>query len=105
MENNTRADRIDVQETFEKIVGKGRVYFQPGDMSRLSLPYLVYDRIAPDVKRGNNAIYLIKQRYSGTYITTDPDDKIIEQLELLPHLTVIRVNKVDGAYNYYFNYY
>lgn len=105
MENDTRSDRIEVQETFESIVGKGHVYFQPGDKSRLSLPYLVFDRVVPDTKRANNGVYLIKQRYTGTYVTTDPDDKNIEQLELLPHFSMTRSFKVSGAYNYYFNYY
>lgn len=74
------ADRLDLHNEFIEVLGtKGetvsRVYFQPPPSVQMKYDAIRYELSGKDLKRANNKIYSMTNRYDGVYITRDPDSK------------------------------
>ena len=67
--------------TTDKTGLDARCYFQPPESIKLKYPCFVYHRVGSGIFRANNGVYHQTPKYGLTYITSDPDDPLIEQTE------------------------
>lgn len=82
------------------------VYFQPPTNLQLKYPCIVYTKRPKSKEFGNNAIYLSKQGYQLTVITTGPDNDIADIIEQsLQYCTITQNFVVDGLYHTTLNLY
>lgn len=105
--------RLELHDEFKSLLGtsnkrgnEARCYFQPPESEKLSYPCFVYSRAKPDNIRADNLIYRKVHRYNVTYLTHDPDDPLIEQIE--DHFSMcqlIRWNAVNGLNHYHYDLY
>ena len=70
------ADRIELQATFEEILGSRNVYFMPPESVKMKYDAIRYELATKDIKRANNRLYLSTNCYDGVVITRDPDTTI-----------------------------
>lgn len=89
-------NRLKLQALLEETVGNSNVWFKPPQNVRLSYPATIYNLSAIPVDRADNLAYILRHRYTMTYITTNPDDKNIDKLALLPYCKFIRSYTADG---------
>lgn len=57
------------------------VYFQPPSNIKMAFPCIVYARSTRSKEFANNTIYLFKQCYQLTVMTSDADSTVGEELE------------------------
>lgn len=91
------ANRLDLQEKLEELIGKSRVFFQPPESIKLKYPCLLYNLENIDQRFADDKTYLGKKRYSLTYITKNPDDNKVE--EILNTFSLLRFDRCYTADN------
>lgn len=78
-------NRLDLQATFEELLGSPNVYFQPPSSIKMSYPAIVYSRKSVTLMRANDHVYSQLPEYEVTLIDPDPDSEFIEKLLQLPY--------------------
>ncbi len=96
------ADRIELQETLETILGSRNVYFQPPSNIRMSYPAIVYHRSKYDPVHAENSIYYLKKRYDLILIDGNPESEFVEKLIFLPYCTYDRNYVSENLYHHSF---
>lgn len=76
--------RLQFHEVLSDLLGTSNVYFQPPPDRQLTYPCIVYERDNQSVKRGDNRVYNLRQRYQVTYIDRNPDGALVDALAELP---------------------
>lgn len=76
------------------------VYFQPPGGDKLVYPCIIYALDGLNTKGADNTDYSMYIEYSVTYITRDPDDNIIFELEHLPMCSLTRAFTSDNLHHY-----
>lgn len=99
------ADRLDLQTTFENILGSREVYFQPPASVRMSYPAIVYSRMDFNILRANNAVYKLNDVYEVTVIYRDPDSDLPRTIAQLPMCRPDRHYVADNLYHDTFTLY
>ena len=92
--------------TSDKLGNEARCYFQPPESIKMYYPCFVYSRSFHDNLRADNLIYRRVHRYSLTYLTFDPDDPLVEQIE--DHFKMCRLertNTANGLNHYHYSLY
>lgn len=74
------ANRLQLQEDLEKLLGANNVYFDPPPNVYINYPCFIYQLDIPFTSQADNKNYLIKKRYSITYIDENPDNDMTNQL-------------------------
>lgn len=100
------ADRLDLQATFEEILGSRNVYFNPPETVKMKYDAIRYKLADKDIKRANNRLYVFTNKYDGVVITTDPDTTIPDII--LSHFEMCSFGKpyiADSLYHYPFSLY
>ena len=98
-------NRLDLQATFERILGSRNVYFQPPESVKMKYPAIVYALDNIDARHANDLVYSTKRRYMITFITEDPDSQTIEELSCLSMCRFNRHYKFDNLNHYVFELY
>lgn len=78
------AQRLELQQLLESILGSRNVYFQPPDSVQLRYPAIIYNRTDIDIGYADNKPYRHKKQYQITVIASDPDSDIHEKVAELP---------------------
>ena len=96
------ASRLELHNELIDILGtraeqESRVYFQPPASKLMKYPCIRYSKIAPDVKRANNKIYMNTNAYEVMVIDTNPDSKIPDAI--LNHFQMCRYDRNYTADN------
>lgn len=78
------ARRLEFHTALVGVLGSNNVYFQPPPNFQMTYPCIVYSRDDQEVKRGDNVVYNVRQRYQVTYIDTNPDGDSIDGLTEFP---------------------
>lgn len=76
------------------------VYFQPPGGHKLQYPCIIYTLDGLNDKAADNLDYLTHVEYSVTYITRDPDDSVIFDLDHLPMCAMTRAFTSDNLRHY-----
>lgn len=78
------ANRLDLQNTLETILGSRNVYYQPPESVKMNYPAIRYSKRKPDIKRADNAIYNKTNGYEIIVISKNADDPAVGKIENLP---------------------
>ncbi len=88
--------RVELQMILEQLSGSSGVYFQPPENLKLQYPCIIYNRDRSWDVWGDNGKYLRYKGYSITRISRNPDDSVLDQLELLPMCSFVRHYVADN---------
>lgn len=92
--------------TTDKSGDEARCYFQPPESIKMGYPCFVYGRESPHVMRADNLLYRRIRHYGLTYVTYEPDDPIIEEVEEhFPMCRLTRSYMIDNLNHYYYDLY
>lgn len=72
------ANRLDLQDQFEELLGNKNVYFNPPESLKMKYPCIRYTAESPFVRRANNGAYVLVRKYEGLVIDKNPDSVIAE---------------------------
>lgn len=100
------AKRVDLQTEFETILGSRNVYFQPPTSLTMNYDAIRYELSDKDVKRANNGVYLIANKYDGVVITRDQESTLPDQI--LMHFQMCEFGRSyvkDNLYHFPFTLY
>jgi hypothetical protein len=88
--------RIELQTKLEEILGSSDVWFQsPGD-DKLHFPCIIYNRDRSFDIFSDNGKYIRYKGYSITHIGKNPDDPVLDQIEVLPMCSFVRHYVADN---------
>lgn len=90
--------RIDLQKYLEDLLGSKNVYYNPPESIKLRFPAIVYSLSTIENIHAEDESYLQNRSYMVTYISKNPDDKLIDKLSLLPY---VKFNRTYCYNNYY----
>ena len=79
------------------------VYYQPPENLKLIYPCIVYKLDNKPTKFANNKPYGWVDSYTLTYISTTPDDPILNAIGMLPKCKFDRPFVNDNLYHYVYN--
>ena len=74
------SNRLDLQATFEKILGRRNVYFQPPESVKLNYPAIVYAIKDVETTFADNRAYLKAPSYEVTLIDKNPDKVLVKAI-------------------------
>lgn len=83
--------------------GMTHAYYQPREGMRLIYPCIVYNQSDKPTKFANNMPYGWDDVYTLTYISTTPDDHILDVIGMLPKCQFDRTFVNDNLYHYVYN--
>lgn len=81
------------------------VYFQPPESLKLVYPCIVYSLSDVQEKHADDTTYKMSRGYDVKYISSDPDNTVIDQLIAWPHCRFERRVTADNLYNDCFKLY
>ena len=99
------AERLQLQNLLEDILGSPNVYFQPPLNVQMIYPCFVYHLDDYDTKFAGNMTYRLVKRYRVTYIDKNPDSEIPEIVANLPLVSFNRFFVADKLNHFVFNLY
>lgn len=99
------ANRIDLQNMLETILGSRNVYFQPPESVKISYPAIVYGLDNINNTFADDSVYLSHKRYSITVIDKNPDSTIVDKIAVLPACRFNRHYKSENLNHYVFSLY
>lgn len=97
--------RLDLHDILVKLLGATNVYFQPPPSVSMRYPAIRYSLGDMTNIHANNAVYSTNKLYEITYLTTNPDDEVVDKLNALPQCRFIRTYVKDNLYHYVFELY
>jgi hypothetical protein len=77
--------RVELQTILENLLGTRNVYFQPPENLKLKYPCIVYERSKIHKTAADNGPYRLMEKYTVTYMDSDPDSQVPYQLLELPY--------------------
>lgn len=99
------ANRIDLQNMLEAILGSRNVYFQPPESVKISYPAIVYGLDNINNTFADDGVYLSHKCYSITVIDKNPDSIIVDKVAVLPACRFNRHYKSENLNHYVFSLY
>lgn len=72
-------NRLKLQERLTELLGSNNVYFDPPETIKLKYPCIIYQSDIPLNIQADNKSYILRNRYSATYIDANPDNDITER--------------------------
>lgn len=70
------ASRLQLHEELCELLGSRNVYYQPPETVKMKYDAVRYWLSGKELKRANNKVYGIVNRYDGVIITLDPDNEL-----------------------------
>ena len=90
------SDRLNLQATFETILGSRNVYFQPPQSVKINYPAIVYYRKNIESKYADNGAYITTPAYEAMLIDKNPDSPFIEKILAIPYCSFDRHYTADN---------
>lgn len=98
--------RYELHDELTELLGTEDCYYQPPESIKLRYPCIIYSRDANYVARADNLAYRQKHRYNLIYITYDPDDPLVDEIERhFPMCRFDRFYAADSLNHYSFTLY
>ena len=99
-------DRLDLQATFEDILGSRNVYFQPPASLLMQYPAIRYELKDFQNKSANNSsTYIMATGYECTLIMREPDTEYLQKIFQIPYCKFGRYYRADNLHHYTFTIY
>lgn len=93
------ADRTELQELLETLLGSKAVYFQPPTSIKLVYPCIIYERSKITSTFANDHPYNHDKEYTIMVITKDPDSDIPDKIANLDKTSFDRHYVADNLYH------
>ena len=84
------ADRLDLQELLERLLGSEHVYYRPPENVKMIYPAIKYSKQSIMSEHANDGKYIMKDNYQLTVIAKLPDHPVIKKLLELPYCSYDR---------------
>lgn len=98
--------RQQLQNLLEELLGdEDRVYFQPPDSAKIVYPAIVFQLDDIDTTHADNTPFVLRNRWSITYIDRNPEPEMPNKLAQLPTADFDRTYRADGLNHFVFNIY
>lgn len=97
--------RIELHNRLVDTLGSRHVYFQPPETLKLTYPCIVYSLEGSTDAHADNALYRRLKRYTIIYITKDPDDQKLDQIDNLRYCSFTRQYVSDNLYHFVYTIY
>lgn len=88
--------RLQFHEILCNILGTRNCYFSPPSNFQMNYPCIRYEFSGTTTVHADNKKYLVYDRYTCTYISTEPDDPATETIEGLDFCSIDRVYCSEG---------
>lgn len=88
--------RLDLQTTFEKLLGSRNVYYQPPASKQMQYPAIVYSRRNIESTFANNGVYTKALSYEVVLIDKNPDSPYVDMILQLPYCSFDRHYTADN---------
>jgi len=79
-----KSRRQELQKVLEDILGSKNVYYQPPESVKMSYPAIVYSRSDIWGNSADDTNYISTFAYTVTVIAKDPDNEVVDKVQLLP---------------------
>ena len=99
------ADRADLQNFLESILGSKNVYCDPPESVRMNYPAIRYSRSKINNTFANNSVYRQDNRYEVIVMYYDPDSELPGLISRLPNCTHDRAYVKDNLHHDVFTLY
>lgn len=93
------SSRIDLQNTFESILGSRNVYYQPPESIKMQYTAIVYSKDKLESVYADDIKYSHLKCYQVIVISHKVDDPVIEKLLELPYSSFVRHYVVDNLHH------
>lgn len=90
------ADRLELQELLEDLLGSRNVYYCPPESVKMQYPAIVYSKERIDTRHANDSTYKETNQYKITVIDRKPDNEVIGELLKLQYCQYDRFYKSDN---------
>lgn len=97
------ANRLDLQYSFEELLERKNVYFDPPESKKLKYPAIVYNLNNYTISSANNTNYIVHPGYQAILIDADPDSIYVEKMLTLSYCSFIRHYTASGLHHWVFN--
>lgn len=100
-------NRLDLQATFEKILGSRNVYFQPPASLLMQYPAIRFELKDIRTKSANNSeAYTFSTGYECIYISRDPaSEEFLRSMFQIPYCKFGRYYRAENLHHYTFTIY
>lgn len=95
--------RLNLDATLRSICPN--VYFQPPESTKLKYPCIIYNLDNFDQVHADNLNYLLRAKYTVTYITRNSDDPAKVDLAEIPYCALTRSFVTDNLYHHVYSLY
>ena len=92
-DNLTQDRRLELHEILVDVLGSKNVYFQPPESLKIKYPAIIYHQNGGKTKFSNNGPYVVRRRYTLTFITNNPDDDTIRRIAYEPRIPGITYDR------------
>lgn len=99
------ASRLDLQTTFEEIMGSRNVYHDPPTNLVMCYPCIRYSRYNIENTHANNGVYIQHNAYQVTVIDKNPDSEYVKKVSKLPLCSYDRHYVADNLHHDVFTLY
>lgn len=76
------ADRLDLHEELQDLLGSTNVYYQPPESIKLAYDCIVYELSTGDTTFADNYPYRFTRQYTITHIYRNPDNDLIDEIAM-----------------------
>lgn len=90
------ADRVELQNLLEEMLGNNHVYYQPPESTKMSYPAIKYSKQDIRSTYANNNKYSMRDCYQLMVIAKLPDNPVIKKLLALPYCSYDRHYVADN---------
>jgi hypothetical protein len=97
------AQRLQLHELLQTLLGSGNVYFQPPSSHVMLYPCIRYERSNIRVKSADNSPYKLEKEYTITVIDANPDSVTPDKISVLPRAIFDRHFTSDNLNHDVFN--
>lgn len=99
------ANRLDLQDLLENLLGSPNVYFDPPETIKMKYPGIRYKLSECKSLYANDAFYHAQPGYEVILIDKDSDSKYVNKLLLVQYSRFVRYYTANGLHHWVFNLY
>lgn len=99
------ANRLELQDKLETLLGSRNVYFQPPESIKMSYPAIRYSLSNIENRSADNLPYKQAKAYELILIDPDPDNTIVDDISKLPYCRFNRYYPSNNLNHYVFTLY
>lgn len=97
--------RIELHEKLCELLGSRNCYYNPPEDLKMKYPCIIYKKVQSSRKHADDLNYLLFPGYQIIYITRNPDDELIYQIENFGYCQFDRQYASEGIHHFVYTLY